>query len=232
MKLLPVLLGLLASSASVIAGETIGSGGPFNDLNDADYSAFFNQNTLNATGSITFDGYNMSEPFPPNKTLPGWGAKIEVATTDFGNGGTAYPATRISFSAPEGVVLPENATESGWESCVILFPPEWLKNSVRSKKPVDGDTSCSFLSEKCQAGLLALANSYARYNDPKSDVPGTCLGSLRLPEDCEGSASDDMSTIAGFSRKSPSLPSFTPSAQSFYSLAQLIRVFLTMTNVK
>lgn len=184
------LLALLASSAAAYDG-TIGAGGTPGDYTEDEYAAFFDRDSRNATGFVQFEGYNVSEPFPPNDTVTGWGARIEVAHVDFEGDDQAYTGTRITFEAPEDVTLPGN--DSDWNSCIAFFPPDWMKKSLRRKKG-DDDNSCSFLSDDCQAALKSAANSY--FWDGES-----CVGGTSIPEACDKHKSGDAAATFGMGSK-------------------------------
>ncbi|KAF4332829.1 hypothetical protein FBEOM_13366 [Fusarium beomiforme] len=105
-------------------------------------SAFKNPN---ATGSYTFEAYDVSERFPPNKTVDGWKATIRVANiTNDPEDDTPYPGIDIGVQAPRGMKVPalnSNRTNSS----------DWHND--------DGDCS-SFLDEDCLKALNAQAAGY------------------------------------------------------------------------
>ena len=200
MKASTTSIALFAVRTAALARGVLDDAQTPGNLSDAEYTAFFRPELRNATGSITFDGYNISDVFPPNKTLPGWEATIQVATVEFIPGGPAYPGTRITFSAPEGLTLPVNASELGWHGCVSLLPPEWLKSSLRGKKGEEGN-SCSFLSKDCQAALQAAADSNFWYDDPDSSSTPGCTNAASIPKACKDESSSDYKGGLSFHRK-------------------------------
>lgn len=183
------LLALLASGVGAFDGTF--AGGPVDDYTEDEYAAFFAPEKRNATGVVHFDAYNVSESFPPNNTISGWEARIEVAPVDSDGGDQTFPGTRITFQAPEDVVLPGN--DSDWNSCIAFLPPDWLKKSVRGKRGDEG-ASCSFLSDDCQTALQAAANG--NYWD------GERCSAPAVPQACEKHMGDGGSEVFGLGCKS------------------------------
>lgn len=180
MVFLPRLLALLAS-CDIAYGGTFGALDTPGDYTEDEYAAFFARDRRNASGVVRFDGYNVSESFPPNSTITGWEAKIEVAPVDHEDDGQPNTGTRITFKAPDDVTLPGN--DSDWNSCIAFYPPDWLKKNVRRKEG-DSDDSCSFLSDDCRRALQASADGYF-WNE------GECPFSPTIPEECDDQKSKD-----------------------------------------
>ena len=243
MVFLPTLLALLASCdiayGGIAYGGTFGAGGTPGDYTEDEFAAFFDTDRRNASGIVHFDGYNVSESFPPNSTITGWGAKIEVAPVDHKGDGQPSTGTRITFEAPDDVNLPGN--DSDWNSCVAFYPPDWLKKKVRRKEG-DSDNSCSFLSDDCQRALQASADGLFWYE-------GECPFPPPFPEECDNQKSEEADQAFGFTGKSllnlcpralttltmsilqlrTSLPHLTAPQQSATSLGKIQMKTKTMT---
>lgn len=185
MKLSP--LTLLVSLTPLVQADTgdgvLGLGGPpaitdtapITSLPEEQFAAFFQPDRRNATGRVQFEGYDVSEAFPPNTTATGWGATIDVAMIDV-KGGDSFPGTRITFQAPSGMELPGN--NSGWNTCISVLPPQRGQLGPW-KEDREGKGSCSFLPEDCQAALQTAANDFA-WRD------GGCFDMSLLPQECKG----------------------------------------------
>ncbi|KAF4494564.1 hypothetical protein FAGAP_9302 [Fusarium agapanthi] len=145
----------LTSSAIAFDGRYGTGGSPGNMSEQAWQSAFENPN---ATGTYTFKAYNVTERFPPNKTVDGWTATIRVANiTDDPGDDTPYPGIDISVQAPEGMRVPtlnsSRTNSSDWHVCVAFWGPSRLKDEATDDAQHDDEDCSSFLDEDCLEAL-------------------------------------------------------------------------------
>ncbi|KAI1069663.1 hypothetical protein LB507_008447 [Fusarium sp. FIESC RH6] len=162
-------LTALASSA-VAFRDGWGFAGPPGDFSTTEWQARFED--ANATGTYYFDAYNVSESFPPNKTVSGWSATIRVAniTDDPEEGSVPYPGTDISIKAPDGMEMPEsNSTE--WQACMAVWTPGILTSGATSDAQHDDGDCSSFLSDECIDAIKALAAGFYFDGERCTTVP-------------------------------------------------------------
>lgn len=169
-------LAALASPAVAFRG-TIGIGGPMSNMTNKEWQDLFKD--ANATGTYYFDGYNVSDSFPPKKTVAGWSATIRVAniTDDPEDGSIPYPGVDVSVKAPDGMELPKS-NYSGWNACVSAWGPERLTSGATSDAQLDDGDCSSFLSDECIRDLKIQASGY--YFDGKR-----CRSFPSIPSSCE-----------------------------------------------
>ncbi|KAJ3466384.1 hypothetical protein MRS44_007042 [Fusarium solani] len=153
----------------------------------------------NATGTYTFDTYNVSGPFPPKETVGGWKATIAVAANVTGDEDHNYPGTSISITAPEDMKLPvinnsRRSNESDWQVCVAFWTPKALDDDAIDDGQDDDGSCSSFLSDDCIEALDREGNIYF-WNSTDNNGCGLLPD---IPEQCEDYFSDDASTY-GFS---------------------------------
>lgn len=136
----------------------------------------------NATGTYAFEGYNVSEPSPANKTVDGWTATIRVANiTDDPDADQPYPGIDISVKAPDGMKLPElnssQTNSSNWHICMSFWTIGRMEDrTTNDAQDDDGDCS-SFLSEGCIEALKDAAIGHS-WNGRR------CGNAPRLPREC------------------------------------------------
>ncbi|KAL2691223.1 hypothetical protein Neosp_001604 [[Neocosmospora] mangrovei] len=186
----------LLSPTTAYDGD-VGIAGPPNDINVEEWESYFK--TPNATGTYTFDAYNVSEPFPPKETVGGWKATIAVAANVTGDEDDNYPVTSISITAPEDMKLPaindsRRSNESDWHVCVAFWTPKALDDDAIDDGQDDDGSCSSFLSDDCIEALNGEGNGYF-WNSTNDNGCGLLPD---IPEQCEDYFSDDASTY-GFS---------------------------------
>ncbi|KAF5701995.1 hypothetical protein FMUND_13670 [Fusarium mundagurra] len=152
----------LTSSAIAFDGRYGTGGSPGNMSEQAWQSAFEN---ANATGTHKFEAYNVSESFPPNKTVDGWTATIRVANiTNDPEDDTPFPGIDISVQAPEGTRVPtlnsSRTNSSDWHVCVAFWGPSRLKDEATDDAQYDDGDCSSFLDEGCLEALNTEASGY------------------------------------------------------------------------
>ncbi|RSL38159.1 hypothetical protein CEP53_015119 [Fusarium sp. AF-6] len=128
----------------------VGVAGPLNDTSVEEWESYFKK--PNATGTYTFDTYNVSGPFPPKETVGGWKATIAVAANVTGDEDPNYPGTSISITAPEDMKLPainnsRRSNESDWHVCVAFWAPKALNDDAIDDGRDDDGSCSSFLSD-------------------------------------------------------------------------------------
>lgn len=182
----------LTSSAIAFDGRYGTGGSPGNMSEQAWQSAFENPN---ATGTYKFEAYNVSERFPPNKTVDGWTATIRVANiTDDPGDDTPYPGIDISVQAPEGMRVPtlnsSRTNSSDWHVCIAFWGPSRLKDEATDDAQHDDGDCSSFLDEDCLEALNAEAAGYY-WNGEK------CTMLPHMPVKCEKYYKDYGPTYGG-----------------------------------
>ncbi|KAG5664540.1 hypothetical protein KAF25_008274 [Fusarium avenaceum] len=161
----------------------------------------------NATGTYAFEGYNVSEPSPANKTVDGWTATIRVANiTDDPDADQPYPGIDISVKAPDGMKLPElnssQTNSSNWHVCMSFWTISRMEDRTTDDAQDDDGDCSSFLSEECiealkDAGIGHSWNGRRCGNAPR--LPRECgdyyINTSRLPE--TGSLGANLSLFDG-----------------------------------
>ncbi|KAF4448204.1 hypothetical protein F53441_8365 [Fusarium austroafricanum] len=175
-------LSLAALVSPVIVNGNLGMGGnPSHNMTEQAWqSAFKNPN---ATGTYTFTAYNVSERFPPNKTVDGWTATIQVANiTDDPDDDTPYPGIDIGVQAPDGMRVPalnsSRTNSSNWHVCIALWTPERLKDGTLNDAQHDDGDCRSFLDEDCIKALKSIGSGYYGNEDG-------CMAPPQMPLTCE-----------------------------------------------
>ncbi|WZH48954.1 uncharacterized protein QYS62_010140 [Fusarium acuminatum] len=112
----------------------------------------------NATGTYAFEGYDVSEPSPANKTVDGWTTTIRVANiTDDPDADQPYPGIDISVKAPDGMKLPElnssQTNSSNWHVCMSFWTLGQMEDRTTDDVQDDDGDCSSFLSEECIEAL-------------------------------------------------------------------------------
>ncbi|KAJ4249163.1 hypothetical protein NW762_012498 [Fusarium torreyae] len=173
-------LTLLAHRVVAFYGA-IGEGGELDDISVERWESWFK--SPNATGSYSFDGYNVSSPFPPNETLSGWKATIAVANVTEDES-RPYPGTNIAIRAPENVELPaksgRSSNESDWHICVYFWQPLVLAGDALDDGQDDDGSCTSFLSDECLSALKNISSSSFWNNKTLR-----CDDPPRMPSECE-----------------------------------------------
>ncbi|KAF4457601.1 hypothetical protein FALBO_15183 [Fusarium albosuccineum] len=192
-------LTLFTHPAAAFDG-TIGAGGiPSSNMSVEKWESYFKK--PNATGTYTFDAYNVSGPFPPKETLGGWEATIAVANVT-GDEDGPYPGTSISIKAPEDVKLPalnsSRSNESDWHVCVAFWSPDVLEDDALDDGQDDDGSCSSFLSDDCIEAIKGQANGFLYWDNEEKK----CGSSPMVPKACEDYFSDDVTTV-GFTCKFP-----------------------------
>ncbi|KAF5963156.1 hypothetical protein FCOIX_13928 [Fusarium coicis] len=182
----------LTSSAIAFDGQYGTGGSPGNMSEQAWQSAFENPN---ATGTYKFEAYNVSERFPPNKTVDGWTATIRVANiTDDPEDDTPYPGIDISVQAPEGMRVPmlnsSRTNSSDWHVCVAFWGPSRLKDEATDDAQHDDGDCSSFLDEDCLEALNTEAAGYFWNGEECTMLP-------HMPVKCEKYYKDYGPTYGG-----------------------------------
>jgi hypothetical protein len=137
----------------------------------------------NATGTYAFEGYNVSEPSPANKTVDGWTATIRVANvTDDPDADIPYPGIDISVKAPDGMKLPElnssRTNSSSWHVCMSFWTPSRMKDGTTDDAQDDDGDCSSFLSEECIEALKDEALGHTWNGERCGTAP-------QLPRECD-----------------------------------------------
>ncbi|KAM0433045.1 hypothetical protein ACHAQK_009407 [Fusarium lateritium] len=137
----------------------------------------------NATGTYAFEGYNVSEPSPANKTVDGWTATIRVVNiTDDPEADLPYPGIDISVKAPEGMKLPElnssRTNSSNWHVCMSFWTPSRMKDETTDDAQDDDGDCSSFLSEECIEALKTEALGHTWNGERCGTAP-------QLPRECD-----------------------------------------------
>ncbi|KAI6775454.1 hypothetical protein HG530_002212 [Fusarium avenaceum] len=136
----------------------------------------------NATGTYAFEGYNVSEPSPANKTVDGWTATIRVANiTDDPDADQPYPGIDISVKAPDGMKLPElnssQTNSSNWHVCMSFWTISRMEDRTTDDAQDDDGDCSSFLSEECIEALKDAGIGHS-WNGRR------CGNAPRLPREC------------------------------------------------
>ncbi|KAF5023500.1 hypothetical protein F66182_4451 [Fusarium sp. NRRL 66182] len=185
MKTTLVLAALLASSVAAHDGTIDPRGNPANVSEEERQSFFKNPN---ATGTYTFEAYDVSERFPPNETVGGWKATIQVANiTGDPEADKPYLGIGISFQAPEGMELPttngsSTNSSSNYGVCMAYWGPSLLGDGALDDAQDDDGDCTSFLSDECIEAFKAQGAGY--YWDGE-----TCASLPNIPEACDDSYS-------------------------------------------
>jgi hypothetical protein len=137
----------------------------------------------NATGTYAFEGYDVSEPSPANKTVDGWTTTIRVANiTDDPDADQPYPGIDISVKAPDGMKLPElnssQTNSSNWHVCMSFWTLGQMEDRTTDDVQDDDGDCSSFLSEECIEALKDEAIGHS-WNGRR------CGNALRLPRECD-----------------------------------------------
>lgn len=136
----------------------------------------------NATGTYAFEGYNVSEPSPANKTVDGWTATIRVANiTDDPDADQPYPGIDISVKALDGMKLPElnssQTNSSNWHVCMSFWTIGRMEDRTTNDAQDDNGDCSSFLSQECIEALKDAGIAHS-WNGRR------CGNAPRLPREC------------------------------------------------
>ncbi|SPJ81782.1 uncharacterized protein FTOL_09187 [Fusarium torulosum] len=176
-----------ALSLTVLASLAVASNGNLgivtspNKLSIEEWQSLFKNS--NATGAYAFEGYNVSEPSPANKTVDGWTATIRVANiTDDPDADIPCPGIDISVKAPDGIKLPElnssRTNSSNWHVCMSFWTPSRMKDGTADDAQDDDGDCSSFLSEECIEALKDEALGHT-WNGER------CGSAPQLPRECD-----------------------------------------------
>jgi hypothetical protein len=176
-----------ALSLTVLASLAVASNGNLgivtspNKLSIEEWQSLFKNS--NATGTYAFEGYNVSEPSPANKTIDGWTAIIRVANiTGDPNADIPYSGIDISVKAPDGMKLPElnssRTNSSNWHVCMSFWTPSRMKDGTTDDAQDDDGDCSSFLSDECIEALKDEALGHTWNGERCGTAP-------RLPRECD-----------------------------------------------
>ncbi|KAF4966473.1 hypothetical protein FSARC_5856 [Fusarium sarcochroum] len=137
----------------------------------------------NATGTFTFEAFNASEYFPPNESVDGWEATIQVASiTEDPEADVPYPGIDISIKAPDGMRLPElnssRTNSSNWHLCLSFWLPDKLDGDATDDAQDDDGDCSSFLPDEC---IDALSRREIRITGKAMSAQECLIMSLRHP---------------------------------------------------
>ncbi|KAH7265261.1 uncharacterized protein BKA55DRAFT_685732 [Fusarium redolens] len=180
-------------SAAIAFDGRYGTNGSPGNMSEQEWQSAFEK--PNATGTYKFEAYNVSERFPPNKTVDGWRATIRVANiTDDPEDDTPYPGIDISVQAPEGMRVPtlnsSRTNSSDWYVCVAFWGPSRLKDGATDDAQHDDGDCSSFLDEDCLKALNAEAAGYYWNGEECTMLP-------HMPVKCEKYYKDYGPTYGG-----------------------------------
>lgn len=165
----------------------------FSRINDSEWASLFS--TANATVQVPFPGYDITAPYPGNRTADDWRLSVQVkegiaSTSD----GMVATGTWVSWGAPKGLMV-KNTTNDTYG--LAPLHPSWnviytfIQGSRLRSDDDDVDPTCKgVLSDECIDDYHEqLADSYnkggnqtgaQRYPDAKP--PSSCREHLRLYE--------------------------------------------------